>query len=85
MPGRRGKVSFVLQFTPSAEPEPEPQARKWRGMLREVESGERRTVASFEALADGLAKHGVYLPHEKPDDEKCARCRRAVRAARGPG
>ena len=82
MPGRRRKVSFVLQFTASADPEP--RSRKWRGALQEVESGERRTVASFEALADGLAEHGVHLPHEKPDDEKCVRCWLAARAARRP-
>jgi hypothetical protein len=54
-------------------------------LLQEVDSGERRTVASFEALADGLAEHGVSLPHEKPDDAICARCWMAARAARRPG
>lgn len=83
MPGRRKKVSFVLQFAPFDDPEP--LSPEWRGALHEVESGERRTVASFEALADGLAQHGVHLPHEKSDDQKCARCRLAERAARRQG
>ncbi|TVQ32935.1 MAG: hypothetical protein EA356_12890 [Geminicoccaceae bacterium] len=54
----------------------------WRGVLAEVTSGERHNVSSIEALVTGLAQYGVYLPHDKPADAICGRCRQAARIAR---
>jgi len=72
MARRRRKVSFILQFADAGK---SPKGRAdWRATLEEVESGERQTFTSYEALAVGLAKHGVHLRHDKPTDQICKSC-----------
>lgn len=72
MAGGRRKVSFVLQFTETGDPAADPV--QWRGALREVESGQNRTIGSYEALLTGLADHGIDLKSETPGGPPCPHC-----------
>ncbi len=83
MPGRRRKVSFVLQFTETGDPAADPV--QWRGALQEVESGQRQVVGTYEALLGGLADHGVDLPSEAPGGLQCPHCKNSVPTAWGRG